>query len=84
MGSRATSSVYFRASDDMGADNPQAPAAETRGAASITGPQAKAFESGVPSARVVRLPYASHYVFQSNESDVVRELNAFVRALPQQ
>jgi non-heme chloroperoxidase len=43
-----------------------------------TGAQAKAFESGVPSARVVRLPHANHYVFFSNEADVLRELNAFL------
>lgn len=43
-----------------------------------TGAQAKAFESGVPSARVVRLPHANHYVFLSNEADVLREIHAFV------
>ena len=42
----------------------------------------KAFESGLPSARVVRLPHANHYVFQSNEADVLREMNAFIGALP--
>lgn len=47
-----------------------------------TGAQAKAFESGVPSARVVRLPHASHYVFGSNEADVLREMNAFLGSLP--
>lgn len=45
------------------------------------GAQAKAFESGVPSARVVRLPHANHYVFRSNEADVLREMNAFLRTL---
>lgn len=47
-----------------------------------TGAQAKAFESGVPSARVVRLPHANHYVFQSNEADVLREMTAFIGGLP--
>ena len=47
-----------------------------------TGAQAKAFESGVPSARVVRLPHANHYVFLSNEVDVLREVNAFMGNLP--
>ena len=46
-----------------------------------TSAQAKAFEAGVPSARIVRLPHASHYVFISNEADVLRELVAFVNAL---
>jgi len=40
--------------------------------------QAKAFETGVPSARVVRLAHASHFVFVSNEADVLREMNAFL------
>jgi non-heme chloroperoxidase len=47
-----------------------------------TGAQAKAFENGVPSARVVRLPHANHYVFFSNEADVLREINAFLGNLP--
>jgi pimeloyl-ACP methyl ester carboxylesterase len=44
--------------------------------------QAAAFEAGVPSARVVRLDNASHDVFRSNESDVLREINDFVNNLP--
>lgn len=44
--------------------------------------QAKAFEAGVPSARVVRLPHARHEVFSSNEEDVLREMNAFIGRLP--
>jgi len=44
--------------------------------------QAKAFEAGVPSARVVRLARARHEVFFSNEEDVLREMNAFIGSLP--
>jgi pimeloyl-ACP methyl ester carboxylesterase len=47
-----------------------------------TGAQAKAFGDGVPTARVVRLPRARHYVFRSNEMDVLREMNAFIAGLP--
>jgi pimeloyl-ACP methyl ester carboxylesterase len=47
-----------------------------------TGAQAKAFENGVHSARVVRLAHANHYVFLSNEPDVLREMNAFLSSLP--
>ena len=47
-----------------------------------TGAQAKAFESGVHSARVVRLAHADHSVFISNEADVLREMNAFLSTLP--
>jgi len=75
--------AIFALPHDWGTDNPQAAAAEARDIASLTGPQAKAFEIGVPSARVVRLPHASHYVFQSNESDVIREMNSFIRPLAQ-
>jgi non-heme chloroperoxidase len=46
------------------------------------GAQAKAFESGVPSARIVRIPHANHFVFISNEDDVLREMNAFLDGLP--
>ena len=44
--------------------------------------QANAVEVGVPSARVVRLPHASHFLFVSNEADVLREINAFIGLLP--
>lgn len=44
--------------------------------------QADAFEKGVPSAHVVRLPHAAHDVFRSNEADVLREMNAFIGSLP--
>jgi non-heme chloroperoxidase len=44
----------------------------------LTENQAKAFENGVPTARVVRLPGAHHYVYLSNEADVLREMRAFL------
>jgi pimeloyl-ACP methyl ester carboxylesterase len=47
-----------------------------------TGEQAIAFEKGVPSSHVVRIPFASHYVFRSHETDVLREIQAFVGKLP--
>ena len=39
------------------------------------------FQAGNPSAHVVRIPHADHYVFRSNEAEVVREMNAFLAAL---
>jgi pimeloyl-ACP methyl ester carboxylesterase len=42
--------------------------------------QAKAFAEGVPNARVVRLRGA-HYIFLSNETDVLREMLAFLASL---
>jgi non-heme chloroperoxidase len=47
-----------------------------------TGTQAKAFETGLPTARVVRLAHANHYLFLTNEADVLREMNAFLGSLP--
>jgi len=43
--------------------------------------QAKAFENGLPTAKVVRIPHADHYVFRSNEADVLKEMNAFIAGL---
>jgi pimeloyl-ACP methyl ester carboxylesterase len=45
--------------------------------------QSAAFEKGLPTAHVVRLPHASHNVFSSNEADVLREMRAFIDSLPQ-
>ena len=48
----------------------------------LVGGQAKRFEGAQPSARVVRLRHAGHYVFLSNESDVRSEMDAFLESLP--
>jgi hypothetical protein len=42
--------------------------------------QAKAFERGVPTARVIR-PRGAHYIFLSNEPDVLREMGVFLTGL---
>jgi len=47
----------------------------------LTESQAKAFETGAPTAHVVRLPGAHHYVYLSNEADVLREMRSFLRGL---
>jgi non-heme chloroperoxidase len=43
--------------------------------------QADAFAAGVPTARIVRIANADHYVFRSNEEQVLREMNAFLATL---
>jgi len=43
--------------------------------------QVKAFEQGLPDAHVVRIANAHHYVFMSNEADVLREMRAFIARL---
>jgi non-heme chloroperoxidase len=73
---------------DPHALGPQAGADPTQRAAMIaddlarTSEQADAFQAGNPSAHVVRMPNAEHRVFQSNEADVLREMNAFIAKLP--
>ena len=47
----------------------------------LTEKQVTAFENGVPGAKVVRLANANHYVFLSNEADVLREMRAFLGRL---
>ena len=47
----------------------------------LTTRQAKVFEEGVPTAHVVRLRGADHYVYLSNEADVLRELKSFLSTL---
>jgi pimeloyl-ACP methyl ester carboxylesterase len=61
-------------------DDPVAKAFVARWAA-LTEKQVKAFETGVPSARVVRLPHANHHVYLSNEADVLREIRGFLASL---
>ena len=42
---------------------------------------ADAFARGVPTARVVRIANADHFVYRSNEAEVVREMNNFLSKL---
>ncbi|MGH9850883.1 MAG: alpha/beta fold hydrolase [Blastocatellia bacterium] len=41
----------------------------------------KALEKATPSSRIVRLPGATHYVFISNEAEVLKEVRDFITAL---
>jgi non-heme chloroperoxidase len=43
--------------------------------------QADAFQAGVPSAHVIRIPNADHFVFRSNESEVFQDMNTFLAKL---
>ena len=67
---------------NMFKDNPKARAAFIASNNRSTEQQAVAFERQIPSAHVVRIPNANHYVFVSNEADVLREMNAFIAGLP--
>ncbi len=46
--------------------------------------QADAFQAGVPSAQVIRIPNADHFIFRSNEAEVIPAMNAFIAKLPGQ
>jgi pimeloyl-ACP methyl ester carboxylesterase len=39
------------------------------------------FQSGVTNSRVIEIPGASHYVFQTNEADVLRHMREFLAGL---
>ena len=41
-----------------------------------------AFERGQPTAHVVRIANANHYIFISNVAQVVTEMNRFLAGLP--
>lgn len=43
--------------------------------------QAQAMRAGIAGARAILLANASHYIFQSNEADVLREINSFIASL---
>ncbi len=49
---------------------------------SATARQSRAFERGVPQARVVRIPNANHFIFRSHAAQVLGEMKAFIDALP--
>lgn len=77
--------AIFAVPHDLGElfkDDPTARGAAEAVDAANSGAQARAFEMGLPSARVVRFSNADHWVFRSNEADVLREMNAFLGSLP--
>jgi len=65
-----------------GAENDPAMRAAIAEADSLSALQVDAFERGVPQARVLRIPRASHFVFRSHEEQVLREIRAFLESLP--
>jgi non-heme chloroperoxidase len=59
----------------------EAAKAHTVALSRLTTRQADAFEKGVPTAHVVRIRGAHHYVYLSNEADVLREMKSFLSTL---
>ena len=48
---------------------------------SLTERQARAIEEAVPTARVVRIASASHYIYLTNQAEVLKEVRAFMARL---
>jgi non-heme chloroperoxidase len=48
----------------------------------FTEEHAEALKAVVPAAHIVRMPNADHFVFNSNESEVLREVDKFIDGLP--
>jgi non-heme chloroperoxidase len=44
-------------------------------------PLIRTFQKAAPQAKIVRMPHANHYVFTSNEVDVIRLIDDFVASL---
>jgi pimeloyl-ACP methyl ester carboxylesterase len=44
-------------------------------------PLIRAFQKAAPQAKIVRMPHANHYVFNSNEADIIRLIDDFVASL---
>ncbi len=62
--------------------NPAAKATAVARDSSFRAKQADVVRRAAPNVRVVDVPGALHYVFLTNEADVVREINAFLKSLP--
>jgi len=78
--------AIFAVPHDSGAVLPTDPAHHAAAAAfdlERSTNMANGFATVFPSAKVVRLPNANHYVFRSNEADVIRAMNDFLDKLPQ-
>lgn len=62
-------------------NDPTARAAAIASDRASTTAQAKAFQAAIPSAHVILLSNASHFIFKSNEAEVFRDMNAFLATL---
>jgi non-heme chloroperoxidase len=63
-------------------NDPQRRAARLAADTAACSARAEAFARGVPTARVVRIPNADHYVHRSNEAQVIDEMKKFLGSLP--
>ena len=62
-------------------DNPAARAAFIANDLLTTSAQADALQAGIPSARILLVPNASHLIFRSNEAQVIEAIETFTHSL---
>jgi pimeloyl-ACP methyl ester carboxylesterase len=80
---RAPMLAIFASPHDRGPRIPIGPeksAADARDSIRVDA-KVRRIKRGIPSATIFLVPHANHYVFLSNESDVVREVKAFIAGL---
>jgi pimeloyl-ACP methyl ester carboxylesterase len=63
-------------------NNPNAEAAMTAHDKAACSARLDAFASAEPKARVVRLPNADHFLFESNGDEVIKAIREFLATLP--
>jgi len=63
-------------------NDPQRRAARLAADTAACSGRAENFARGVPTARVVQIPNADHYVYRSNEAQVINEMKKFLSTLP--
>jgi pimeloyl-ACP methyl ester carboxylesterase len=63
-------------------NDPQRRAARLAADTAACSARAESFARGVPTAHVVRIPNADHYVYRSNEAQVIDEMKKFLSTLP--
>jgi hypothetical protein len=77
--------AIFADPHDLGGQFKNNPAAEKKAEEADrarTDRQANAFSREVPSAKVIRVPHASHIIYRSNEEFVLSAIDSFIQTLP--
>jgi non-heme chloroperoxidase len=73
--------VPFPRKPPPGAENDPAIAARHAAATEKEKERLASLEHDIPTAHIVRLPYGDHYIWRTNEADVLRELSGFLSKL---
>lgn len=76
--------IYANPVDTSRYETPTNKAAIARASAILTAEtsaQIKAFQAAMPRAKVIVFPHADHYIFESNEVETQKAINAFLASL---